>query len=187
MAVVRVIGCGNADAGDDAVGILAVRAAGDALRALPGVEVVDEAAPMAVVHLLEGADAAVVVDAIRTPGGGRSPGTVIRAEAGPEGLPAEIRSSLSSHGLGVAEAVGLAVALGPAPHVVVLGVEAGQAEPGGGLSEAVREAMPRLVELLLTEAGALVEGVWRATRAEAERSPGGGSTGPTRGDPSPPP
>ena len=58
----------------------------------------------------------VVVDAIRTPAGARPPGTVVRADAGPDGLPAEIGSSLSSHGFGVVEAFGLASAIGPTPR-----------------------------------------------------------------------
>jgi hydrogenase maturation protease len=158
VAVVRVIGCGNPDAGDDAAGLLALAAAREeleALEALPGVEVVARASPLEVVHLLEGADAVLVVDAIRTPGGGRSVGELVRAETGPQGLPGEIRSSLSSHGIGVAEAVGLAAAVGPAPRVLVLGVEAGQAVAGGPLSPAVEAAIPELARRIVAEAAAL--------------------------------
>ncbi len=179
MAVVRVIGCGNPDAGDDAAGILAVALAREALEAIPGVEVVPEASPLSIVHLLAGADAAVVVDAIRTQGSGRPVGDLVRAEAGPQGLPAEIRSSLSSHGLGVAEAVGLAAALGPAPRVVVLGVEAAEAAAGAPLSEAVARALPELAGRILEEAAALAART--PSVAEAERSPAEGPTGPSRG------
>jgi hydrogenase maturation protease len=173
VTLVRVIGCGNPDAADDAAGILAVASARQELERLAGVEVVGRAAPLGLVHLLEGADAVVVVDAIRTPGGGRDPGTVVRAEAGPDGLPAELRSSLSSHGLGVAEAVALAAALGTAPRVVVLGVEAGSAGAGEPFSAAVVGALPQLRALLIAEAVSL--------RAEAERSPASGPTDPIRG------
>jgi hydrogenase maturation protease len=175
VALVRVIGCGNPDAGDDAVGILAVAGARVSLEALPGVEVIPRASPLEVVHLLEGADAVLVVDAIRTPGGGRTPGSVVRAEAGPQGLPAEIRSSLSSHGLGVAEAVGLAAAIGlRTPRVVVLGVEAQAASAGQPLSQAVSRALPQLTDLVVAEA--------RTLAAEAERSPASGPTDPIRAD-----
>jgi hydrogenase maturation protease len=155
VAVVRVIGCGNPDAGDDAAGLLALAAAREELEALRGVEVVARAAPLEVVHLLEGADVVLVVDAIRTPGGGRSAGELVRAETGPQGLPAEIRSSLSSHGIGVAEAVGLAAAVGAAPRVLVLGVEAGEAVAGGPLSPAVEGAIPELARRIVAEAAAL--------------------------------
>jgi hydrogenase maturation protease len=183
MAVVRVIGCGNPDAGDDGAGILAVALAREALEAIPGVQVVPEASPLSIVHLLEGAGAVVVVDAIRTAGAGRPVGALVRAEAGPRGLPAEIRSSLSSHGLGVAEAIGLAAALGPAPRVVVLGVEAAEAVAGRPLSEAVARAVPALAEMILAEAAALAAPAAGTAipTSEAERSPAEGPTGPSRG------
>lgn len=157
MAPVRVIGCGTPDAGDDAAGLLAVRAARDELASLPDVEVVESAVPLDVVHRLEGADAVVLVDAVRSPLGGREPGELVRAEAGPEGIPAEIRTSLSSHGLGLAEALGLAAAMGPTPRVVFLGVEVADVTAGAGLSPPVAAALPDLVERLLTEVSRLLE------------------------------
>jgi hydrogenase maturation protease len=175
VRVVRVIGCGNPDVGDDAAGILAVARARDDLTAIPGVEVIPRASPLEVVHLLEGADAVVVVDAVRTAGGGRTPGELVRAVSGPEGMPAELRSSLSSHGLGVAEAVALAAATGTAPHVVVLGVEAEDATAGGPLSDVVAAALPQLTALIVAEARALA-----AALPEAERSPADGPTDPRR-------
>jgi hydrogenase maturation protease len=184
VAVVRVIACGNPDAGDDAAGILAVAAARAELDTLPGVEVVAQASPLSVVHLLEGADAVIVVDAIRTPGGGRAPGTPVRAEAGPDGLPAEIRSSLSSHGLGVAEAVGLAAAIGRVPRVVVLGIEAEASAAGAGRSAPVERGLPGLASMIVEEARTLADALPGNDPAEAERSPGRGSTGPNR-DPGP--
>jgi hydrogenase maturation protease len=171
MGRVRVIACGNPAAGDDAAGILAVEEAREALEHLADVDVVPRASPLDVLHLLEGADAVVIVDAIRTPGSGRPPGTLIRAEAGPEGLPAEIRSSLSSHGFGIVESVGLAAAIGRPPRVVVLGVEAESAAAGAAVSPAIRDALPELASRIVGEA--------RALAAEAERAAPEGPTGPT--------
>jgi hydrogenase maturation protease len=146
---VRVIGCGNPDAGDDALGLLAVRAAHDRLP--PDVEVVEAAVALHVLDLLDGADAAVVVDAVRTPRGTRDPGTLVRAEATIDGLPVDVRSSLSSHGFGLAEAVGLAAAVGPVPRLVFIGLEVGDVRIGESLSPAVSEAMPELVDTLVAE------------------------------------
>ena len=165
MTRVRVIGCGNPDVGDDAVAFVALRQARAALEAIPGVEVVGAATPLALVHLLEGVDAAVVVDAVRTPLGGRAPGELVRVEAGAEGLPVEVRSSLSSHGLGLAEAIGLAAALGERPRIVLLGVEAADAIAGHGLSPAVRAALPTLVGWIVSEVRSLVAGGSAAGRA----------------------
>lgn len=153
MGRVRVIGCGNPDAGDDAVGLLAVREARASLP--PDVEVVEAALALRVLDLLDGVDAVVVVDAVRAPNGGREPGALVRAEGGAGGLPGELRSALSSHGLGLSEAVGLAGALGPLPRVVFVGVEAADLEAGHGLSSAVATTFPALVAAVIAEAEAL--------------------------------
>jgi hydrogenase maturation protease len=147
MTTVRVIACGNPDAGDDAVGFVV----GEEL-ARRGLDVVFARAAVDVLDRLDDVDVAIVIDAVRTPGGGRAPGTLIRAEADDDGrLPAELRSSLSSHGLGVGEAIGLAGALGHAPSVVVHGVEAGDVTVGAPLSAAVRGAVPQLVSAVVAD------------------------------------
>lgn len=156
MTLVRVIACGNPDAGDDAAGLLAVREARAALEALPGVEVVEAGLGLRILDLLDGVDAVVVVDAVRSPSGDRPAGALVRAVAGPEGLPAGVGSSLSSHGFGLGEAVGLAAALGRAPRVVFLGVEAADVGAGRPLSGPVAVAFPELVRLVVSEAAGLV-------------------------------
>ncbi len=149
MATVRVIGCGNPDAGDDAAGLLVAAALRD--RVPDGVDVVLAGPAVRVLDLLDGVDVAVVIDAVRSPTGGRAPGTLVRAEAGPDGLPAELRNSLSSHGFGLAEAVGLAAAVGSAPRVVFHGVEAADVTVGAPPSEAVRAALPALEAAVLAD------------------------------------
>ncbi len=155
MAAVRVIGCGNPDAGDDAAGLLAVREAASGLRAIDGVEVVEAGPATKVLDLLDGVDAVIVVDAVRAPRGGRAAGDLIRVEPGPSGLPASVGPSLSSHGFGLAEAIGLAVALGGSPRLVFLGVEAGDVTAGHGPSPAVEAALPSLVTRIVEEAKAM--------------------------------
>ncbi len=147
----RVIACGNPDAGDDAVGLIAVERARSALEAIPGVEVVVAGLALRVVDLLEGVDAAIVVDAVRSSTGERPPGTLVRVEAGPDGLPADVGSSVSSHGFGLAEAVGLATALGRVPRVVFLGVEVAEVAVGHGLSPAVAGATSLLTEAIVAD------------------------------------
>ncbi len=109
----------------------------------------------------------MVVDAVRTPGGGRAPGTVVRVDVGAGGPPLEIASSLSSHGLGLAEVLGLSAAIGFAPRAVFVGVEAlGMVRRAHGLSPEVRAAVPALVELVVAEARALL----RAAAPEPHRA-----------------
>ena len=147
----RVIGCGNPDAGDDAVGLLAVRAARLALEDLPDVDVVETGAGAHIVDLLRDVDAAVIVDAVRDPAGGRAPGTLVRIGSGSDGQLAEVHSSLSSHGFGVAEAVGLAAAIGSAPAVVFLGLEVEDVTAGHPLSPALEGSLPELVTRVVAE------------------------------------
>ncbi|MBI4260584.1 MAG: hydrogenase maturation protease [Actinobacteria bacterium] len=158
MTVVRVVGCGTPSAADDAAGLIAARMAGEELAGVPGVEVVEAGGPFHVLDLLEGAHAVVLVDAVRAPGGGRPPGTVVRVEAGPEGLPADVGRSVSSHGFGVGEAVGLAAALRPGHRIVFLGVEAENVAAGWPVSAPVRRALPGLAHRVAEEARRLVEG-----------------------------
>lgn len=152
MTRIRVIGCGNAGSGDDAVGLITVRSARSELEDLSGVEVAEVAAGLHLVDLLRDVDAAVVVDAVRAPSGGRAPGTIVRVEAGPDGLPADVRSSLSSHGFGVAEAVGLVAAIGVTPSVVFLGMEVEDVTAGHPLSPALERSLPEFVARVLAEA-----------------------------------
>ena len=149
MARVRVIGCGNPDAGDDAAGLLVAGALRD--RVPGGVDVVLAGPAVRVLELLDGVDIAIVVDAVRSPTGARAPGTLVRAEAGPDGLPAELRNSLSTHGFGLAEAVGLAAAVGTAPRVVFHGVEADDVRIGAPPSSPVAAALPGLEAAVLAD------------------------------------
>lgn len=155
MRRVVVVGCGNPDAADDAIGILAVREAREALEEITGMIVVEGALGPDLAGLLADADAAVVIDAVRTPGGGRDPGTLVRVVAGPEGLPVDLGAPVSSHGFGVAEAVGLAQALGVSTRLVFLGVEAGDVTVGHAMTPAVRDSVPGLVRLVVKEAMSL--------------------------------
>ena len=118
---VHVIGIGTARA-DDAAGL----AVADLLASRPlpdGVVVMTCARPLPdLLDALEGADAAVLVDAART---GGAPGAIRRLAPGDLARP----RSPSSHGLGVAQALALAAALGRAPaRVELVAIEADSPE-----------------------------------------------------------
>ena len=87
----------------------------------------------------------IVVDAMVS---GAPPGTVRRFDALREALPAP-RAGASTHGLGLAEAVGLARALDRLPaRLVLVGIEGADFSPGAGLGPAVAagvEAAARLI------------------------------------------
>ena len=129
--IALVVGVGNPDRGDDGIG--PVVAARVAQLCLPGVEVVADGEPLALVGRLAGHEDVVVVDAVRCRPG--RPGTVhvIRVGATPmSGIP----TVLGSHGLGVVEAIELARALGRLPpRLTLVGVEARVLDVGAPMSE----------------------------------------------------
>ena len=137
MADPVVLGIGNRDRGDDAVGLLVI----DELmtRRLPGVDLMPgDGDPGWMLDAWEGRPCAVVVDAMVT---GAAPGTIVSFDASTTALPANARLS-SSHALGAATSVELARALGRLPHrLIVIGVEADSVSLGSPLSPAVATAV----------------------------------------------
>lgn len=133
--------------GDDAVGTLVA----DRLRAVAGVEVVRVGDPTDLLNLCPGYERVVVVDAVCS---GAPPGTLHRWDVGTAPLPERGFRGLSTHGLGLREVVDLARSLGLLPpRMVVLGVEGRSFQLGAPLSEEVRQALDRLLEWVLEEAG----------------------------------
>src|SRR3974390_844961 len=119
MTNVLVVGVGNPDRGDDAVGPLVVRRL--AGRVPPGVTLVERNGDvLALIDDWAGRDAVVLVDASAP---GSMPGQVRRMKLAGDELPTDLAQA-STHAFGVAEAVGLARALGMMPaRVVVYAVE----------------------------------------------------------------
>ncbi len=113
------------------------------------------AAPLDLLGAWDGADLAIVVDAV---GGGAEPGElhVVEMDMGVSthacAFPA---SRASSHGLGVMEALRLACALGSAPaRVVLVGVAGEDFGEGVGLSPCVSDAVERAARIVAELAGA---------------------------------
>lgn len=147
---VVVIGVGNALRHDDAAGLEIARR----LRARAddaGVTVYEhEGETLALLDVWEGADAVVLVDAIRS---GATPGTIHRVEATAAPIPVRLRGSSSTHAVGVGEAIELARTLHRLPERVVLfGVEGRRFDAGGGLSEEVEAITGELADAVLREA-----------------------------------
>jgi hydrogenase maturation protease len=139
-----VVGIGQASAGDDGVGLVVARA-----LAASGLAVRECADASVLLSLLEEGRRVVVVDAVV---GGGAPGSVMRLDAS---AIASGPSPLSSHGIGIAEAIELARTLfGEASVAEVEIVGVAIERPSGarvGLSDAVAAA----VEPAAAMAGAL--------------------------------
>lgn len=139
-----MLGVGNAMRGDDGIGPLLARRLEPLLPAAAQVRVLG-ADPLRLVESCDGVDALLCIDASEPRG---RPGRVLRMDLKGGELPRAALST-SSHGLGLAEAIALARALGAAPRRIVLyaveaaGFEAGAA-PGPKLARAARGLLPRL-------------------------------------------
>lgn len=142
-----VIGVGNANRGDDAVGLVVAQL----LRARLGrtcavVEQTGEGTEL--LDLWEHQDRVWAVDAIRA---GGAPGTLYRVPVGVEGLASPLATT-SSHALSLGQAVALGQALGRMPRVLVIhGVEPARTDVGAGLSPLVRAAADALVPRIESE------------------------------------
>jgi hydrogenase maturation protease len=138
-----VVGIGQARAGDDGVGIAVARSL--AARGLRDLEVRESRDAWVLVELLGEGRRVVLVDAVV---GGGAPGTVLRLAA--DALPAGI-TPLSTHGMGVADALELARVLHgeeATRDTCVVGVVIGlPLVRGAGLSPRIVDAVDRAATL----------------------------------------
>ena len=136
-----VVGVGNEWRRDDAAGLLVARR----LRGA-GFQVLEqEGEPTALLDAWQGAEHAVVVDAVRS---GAQAGTIHRIDGLAERLPVELFRG-STHAFSVAEAVELGRALDRLPRsLLIYGIEGGDFAAGKGLSPEVERAVDALVREL---------------------------------------
>jgi hydrogenase maturation protease len=142
-----VIGIGNEYRGDDALGLLVVRA----LRASAGnnAQVKESDGDYTTLCAAwQHARKVILVDAVLS---GARPGTIHRFDVSARALPCEC-SLASTHAFGLASALTLARILDQLPPcLIVYGLEGEDFAPGEGLSPAVQHALPRLVARILAE------------------------------------
>jgi hydrogenase maturation protease len=149
MARIVVLGIGNVLNHDDGVGPHVVRVV-DAAWEMPGdVEVVDGGTPgLDLVSVLHGAEAVVVVDAVRDRG---APGDVKRYERA-EIMRGAPKLAMSPHEPGLRDALLTMEFQGSTPGDVTLwGAIPESVELGTGLTAVGRGAVPALVEGVLAE------------------------------------
>lgn len=143
-----VIGVGNPFRGDDGVGPAVL----DRLGALAGTAelVPSDGEPASLVEAWEGAELAIVVDAVRT--GTWSAGTVHRLEVLPRGRLLTPARPASTHALGVADAIALGTALGRLPaRLTVFAVEGATFALGAPMSPPVAAAVDRVADAVANE------------------------------------
>ena len=141
-----IIGCGNRQRSDDGAGILVAERLRD--LGIPAETRSGEAADL--IDAWKGADDVIVVDAVVT---GAPVGTV-RAWDARQPL-ASVRTTASTHGLGVAEAIGLAQVLRCLPaRLQVYGIEGRRFEPGAAISPEVQRAIEEVARRIIARLNA---------------------------------
>ncbi len=142
-----MVGIGNRWRGDDAAGLVVAALVGAAEPA--GVEVVEHPGePIELIEACEGTTELWIVDAVCS---GGTPGAVHRLDVSERPLPAAL-FGVSTHRLGLTEALEIARALGLLPpRVIVYGVEGASFEPGEQLSVPVARAAENLAQTMLGE------------------------------------
>jgi hydrogenase maturation protease len=150
---IAVIGIGQSFRGDDEIGLKAVQQWMDrypetASRSEIQVDI-SELPGLTLLDLLEGAKAAVLVDAIECL---TFPGTI--HSINPEQLSSFTTDAKSAHGWGVAETLRMDQMLNPSRKKIpikVIGIEVGQVEIGSALSKSVEQALPLVCEAIQKE------------------------------------
>jgi len=142
-----IIGIGNILLGDEGVGIRVI----EELRKLElpeYVEIYDGATlGLTLLNFLDGADKAIIVDAVRSRG---NPGDVYRFHFSE--IPQKYRTMVSLHDLDFPHAVEIGKNVFNIPEdIVIIGIEPEKVEESLELSEKVKKATPKAIELILEE------------------------------------
>lgn len=145
MSAIRIIGIGNPDRGDDALGPAVIAAlAADPPAAVTLATVNGDM--LALLDRWSADDHVFLVDALAP---GHTPGRVVRLDAGRERLAHVLANFASSHAFNLAEAIELGRALGRLPAtLIVYGAEGVCFEPGAALSPALDAAVAEIAHRL---------------------------------------
>lgn len=132
-----VIGVGNPDRGDDAVGL-------EAVRRISGVDTAEVSDCSELIDIWDGRDEVIVIDAMVSDA---LPGTIRRLDAISSPLPEG--GFTSTHAFDLGTAISMSRLLGRLPaSLVVYGIEAGDVSPGTGMTASVELAMQSVLSEL---------------------------------------
>jgi len=142
-----IVGLGNQNCGDDAVGPMVARYI--ARKKLPDCDVTEESGePMSLMSAMRGREEVFLIDAIMAI---TAPGTLHMFDASKMPLPSELFSHMSTHSFGLVESVELARALGELPpRLLVVGIEGLNFEPGDDMAPPVESAIAKAVDWILS-------------------------------------
>ena len=143
-----VIGIGNRDRADDAIGLVAIDRLAD--DPPPGVRLeTAHGDVLEVLELFDGAAHVILIDAMQAE---LAPGALLRLDASRPGSLPQLDSFASSHAINLAQAIELARALGRLPpRLIIFGVQAVDFTPGNALSAPCAAALDTLIDSVRKE------------------------------------
>lgn len=143
-----ILGVGNLLLTDEGVGPITIAYLGERWHFPDHVELVDGAtAGLELINVFQSAGHIVVVDTVL---GGAEPGALYRFH--PDDVPTDVRYRTSIHQVSFIDAWTMARLLGPAPDIVIIGVEPeDMATPHVGLTATIEARLPDIEELVLAE------------------------------------
>ena len=145
--ILRVIGCGNLDRGDDAAGLLVARRLYALGVKIPGVEIIEHTGDsLSLMDCWVGYEHVIVVDATAP---SREPGQIQVWNAQTYACPQDVFPH-STHAFGVREAVELSRVLNCLPRTLLIyGIEGKQFSFGAPLSPEVARSVESVAQQLL--------------------------------------
>ncbi len=151
---ILLLGVGNILLGDEGLGVHAVNRLRD--QGLPeNVEAIDGGTlGLELLYLLEDVSKMIVVDCLDA---GAEPGEIFRFR--PEDIRVKGKVELSFHDLGLMEVLTLAETMGKLPDTVIFGMQPQRIKEWSmELTPVVEEKLPRMMELVMQEIGAVASG-----------------------------
>ena len=149
MKNVLIGGIGNVLLGDDAIGPYVIALLESSYAFDDNVEIADLGTPaLDLTHRIAGRDAVILIDCVAS---NAAPGTLqlFRKDDILRAMPAQ---RLDPHSPALAECLLTAEMLGATPQdVLLIGIVGGSFEPGGPLTDAVREAAAQAVDAILED------------------------------------
>lgn len=145
---VLVMGVGSVLMTDESVGVRAIEELSRRFRFSDDVELLDGGTSgIELLTYIRDRDHLIIIDAIKAD---YPPGTVLRVDG--EDVPAQFRTRISPHQLGISDLLAAATLTGELPRRLVLfGIEPARVELGLGLSEEVRGGFNKLINVVVDE------------------------------------
>jgi hydrogenase maturation protease len=150
---ITVIGVGNEIMSDEGIGVHVIREL-HKLNLPPGVELIEGGTDgFGLINVIFEADRLIVIDSLK---GGNKPGTIYKFDIkDAPNCPDIFKTSV--HQIGILEVIHLSRLIGKTPATTVIGIEPESLRFGMELTTAIKEKIPKIMDLIFKEINELGE------------------------------